>query len=291
LAATCLRRRRPGRRAAITGVIAALALFGTGATWATAELAARRAFASRAPAPEQGFVPLHERGTTVAILGDSWVSGGKLEAPLARALRRAGHGELEVVSFGHPGATSRQILRNLEADPGTPHASREVLRRRDVRYCVVIAGVNDTADFRGSDFYAHHTSEIVQALLERGIQPLVLEVPEFGLEELDGLNTRVKRAVLGRLSDAGAADPIPRYRRALRRKLDDAELLDRVPIVPFAPVVADYAESRELYKDPAHLNPAGRELLAERLAASLAVQVSHEPHGEASPDLLRTASR
>jgi lysophospholipase L1-like esterase len=227
------------------------------------------------------------------MIGDSWISLGKMTDPVRDALARRGVVDVPVRSFGQGGAVSRQILRNLAstgpADPA--HSSRAVLEAGDVRYCVVIAGVNDSAQHLGPDFYAHHTTEIARALLAHGITPLIVELPEYGIETLYAQRTGVYRAkdlVLSRLFDDGEIDVIEKYRSALRRGLIEAGLATHVTLVDFEEVATDFDASRELYTDPSHLNAHGRARLAAVLADALVERFARDGRAPAS---VQVASR
>ena len=228
----------------------------------------------------------------VALIGDSWVSKSKLDAPLSAALAERGLGHLPVRGLGQGGATSRVILRNLMSRDGGEFASGELLEDARFRYCIVIAGVNDSANHIGADFYAHHVAEITQVLLSKGITPIVLELPEYGIEAVrekrEGIRL-VKDVVLSALYDDGEVDVIRKYRGALARELAERRIADRVELVRFDPIVADYHDDIDLYRDPAHLNDEGR----ARLVAALArvVESRLERDAAAQRDALRLASR
>lgn len=211
------------------------------------------------------------RSPTIGLIGDSWVSAGKLDAPLAKSLADLGLHDLRVRGFGHPGANSRQILRDLVSDESEKYSSAALLDDASVRYCIVIAGVNDTGGYVGSDFYAHHMVQIVRTLLDRGIRPLIVEVPEYGIGQVPRSPLSIAKAALFRtLFDAGEVDPVLRYRAALEQSLLASGLRDDVTMIDFESVAVDYERSAFLYKDPSHLNEVGQRLLARLIAQTVA---------------------
>lgn len=270
------------------------------AGWAASEMQRRRGFddvvdwnaVAGAARPE-----LENRSTGVALIGDSWVAGGQLEAALEIELSRLGLRNRAVRGFGEGGAKSRRILRNLldssprsgalerpaTHQPPNPFASGAVLESGQYRHCVVIAGVNDVLDHFGSDFYAHHLTQIAGKLLAHGITPVLVELPEFGVEEaaarprgLRGLAVGVMRV----LFDSGRIDVIGDYRLALARSLTDRGIADRVIVVDFDAIVPDYhapGVASSLFADPIHLNESGRRELARAIATS----ISHRPEAGA----------
>lgn len=67
----------------------------------------------------------------------------------------------------------------------------------EIDYLVVVAGVNDTAGHIGKDFYAHHILAIAKAALDRSIIPVVIEVPEYCIEQTaaDSVRSWAKRTI------------------------------------------------------------------------------------------------
>lgn len=288
------------RRLQVTHAIRLIALACLGAAllagWAALELRTRRGFdhvvdwnvVNGAARPE-----LANRSTGIALIGDSWVAGRQLDAPLETELARLGLRERAVLGIGESGAKSRRILRNLldssrppaalerpaTHEPSNPVASGALLESGWYRYCVVIAGVNDVLDHFGADFYAHHLTEIAGKLLERGITPVLVELPEFGVEEaasrrrgLRGLAVKLMRV----LFDSGRIDVIEGYRLALEQSLADRGIADRVIVVDFDAIVPDYhapGVASSLFADPVHLNENGR----RRLARAIAIAITNSP--------------
>lgn len=267
--------------------VSSVAAFGL----AGSELGARRAFVEApvetvAVSTNAYAVHTSTDAIHVALIGDSWVSKSKLDAPMASALDAVGLGEVAVRGLGQGGATSRRILRNLLADDAGEFASDTLLEDESLRYVIVIAGVNDSAQHLGADFYAHHVTEIARVLLSRGVTPIVLEVPEYGIEAIRAKRTGVRLAkdvLLSALFDDGDVDVVEKYRDALAAKLEAAGLRDAVDLVPFAPVVADYHAATDLYQDPAHLNDAGREILAAHLAAAVRDRMDRDGVAQTAP--------
>ena len=206
----------------------------------------------------------------VGLVGDSWASGHKLDAPLARHLSARGVAAT-VVSSGHPGTTSRQIMRDMGAAPSTPGSSRELLMNGDWDCLVIIDGVNDTAGHMGSGFYAHHMVEMIGLCRRRGLPVfLVLEVPEYGIESLPdtGWLSKAKHILFRYLFDGRQVNVIAAYRKALADALI-ARPWD-IPIISFSAVTTDYTASTNLYANPSHLNGWGREALAAAIADAAA---------------------
>lgn len=208
------------------------------------------------------------RKISIAIIGDSWVAGNKIDHHLLQSLSDLGM-DASVVSSGHPGAKSRLIYRNMFKPEDERFSSRFVFEN-PIDICIVIAGVNDAATYVGADFYSHHLGLIIQALVEQNITPLIVELPEFGLEEIDSNNIlgKIRRRAMRLVHDAGEVDIIPKYRRA------SAEIVqqfgDDVLFFDFDTVASDYRNNRGLYKkDLVHLSEVGNQKFARLLAESI----------------------
>jgi len=252
---------------AITGACAVAAV----GVFASAYVAEQRHF-DEYPAIV-GSPPHHDsEAFELAVIGDSWVAHQRLDPYLESALEKKGLTDVRVLSFGQGGAVSRAIYRNLFAPSSDPDSSAEVLADPAIRYGVVVAGVNDTALHIGSDFYAHHVVAIVLALLQSGITPVVVEVPEYGIENLDdarSISGKVRERLYRFLFDGGNVDGIATYREALRRKLSEEGLADRVILIDGRRFIQDYEKSIDLYRNASHLDEAGNRKLAELIVESI----------------------
>ncbi len=200
----------------------------------------------------------------VGIIGDSWVAHRRLDEPLRQRLSEKGL-NAEVVSSGHPGAQSRQIYRDLLADQTKPYSSKALLLDADLDYLAVVAGVNDTNGHIGRDFYAHHILGIIKAAQDRAVQPLVVEVPEYGIECMPSSSvfSRCWHHLFRYLFDGGKVDVIEDYRGELLARLRTLE--KPVTVIKFS-FVRDYASNTNYYTDPLHLNKQGDAVLASLIA-------------------------
>jgi len=204
----------------------------------------------------------------IGIIGDSWVSQ-KLEQAVLDAMLASGIHAV-VVSSGHPGATSRQVYRDLIAEESTPFSSRHILMDEDVDYLVVVAGVNDTAVHIGRDFYAHHILCIIKAAQARSIHPVIVEVPVYGIEDTpsSGFLSHAKMLIYRAVFDAMEHDVIMAYREALRQSLTP-EMLEDMSIVSFFSKTKDYSEHMEFFANPSHLNREGNQKLGHMIAEKI----------------------
>lgn len=194
----------------------------------------------------------------IGVIGDSWVAGMKLDAAIEQAMGKSGC-EVAVLSSGHPGAKSRQIYRNLFSEATNDYSSKGIFLDESLDYLVVVAGVNDTSCHVGKEFYAHHLLLIAEAALARGLTPVIVEIPEYGIEEAlpTGFLSWGKTCAYVWWFDGGVLDVIEEYRAELQTRIKDKGLVDKILVVDFSEIIADYGISNELYKNPSHLNADG----------------------------------
>jgi len=186
-----------------------------------------------------------ETALRVMLLGDSWASGQKLDAGLAAALAERALA-VEVRSHGLPGARSRAVYDWLLAAPAGPLWGEW---QPDV--CVLLVGTNDFLVGVGADFYAHHVACLEHALAQRGIVPLVVELPPLAPHAPAALPVALRNAVVAALYQQDA----PAYRAALAAP---------------AAVPTRALQAGHFSPDGIHLNAAGRHQLAALLAAAIA---------------------
>ena len=112
---------------------------------------------------------------------------------------------------------------------------------------------------------------IVQAALARGIKPVIVEVPEYGIEDTPsvGLLSWGKRSIYLWLFDNGNVDVIREYRKALREELQASGIAEKVLLVNFSSITDDYNSSKDLYANPSHLNHDGYTKLGKLIAHNI----------------------
>lgn len=225
----------------------------------------------------------------IGVIGDSWVAGQKLDRAIEQTMAASGL-ETVVLSSGHPGAKSRQIYRDLFLERNVEHSSNSLLMDKDLDFLVVVAGVNDSAGHIGKTFYAHHMFLIIQTALARGMKPVVVEVPEYGIEDVpsEGFLSWGKRTIYLWLFDNGNVDVIKEYRKALRGKIQASSITDKVLLVDFSPITDDYNTSKALYANPSHLNHDGWSKLGSLIAQSIEEWHNHAMHSDGNSAALHS---
>ena len=216
--------------------------------------------------------PSAREGTLrIALIGDSWIAGEKLDQPIIDEMSKLGW-TIQLSSFGHPGARTKRIYQNLFKEKDDDYSSYPVLFSDDPYDLVVIlAGVNDSAGYMGADFYTHHMSLIIEALLRRGSVPVIIELPEYGIEDAESTNPVgfVRRRLFKTIYNEGIADVIPVYRNELKKWLQEHKKENEYIFVGFEKVSSDYSENLGIYANPLHLNEAGNRLLSKSISLEM----------------------
>lgn len=240
-----------------------------GVVFITAFVVDERSFDVCTNTEQRGMPKERSSRLKIGIIGDSWVVDQQLDQAVLDGMLDAGI-QAEVVSSGQPGATSRQIYRNLTSDNMTPYSGRHLLQDENLDYLVVVAGVNDTVEHIGREFYAHHMLCIIKAILNRGIHPVILEVPEYGIEETPSKSFQnyMKRLVYRMLFDKNEKDVIIAYRDALRMAIPPA-LMEKISVVEFSPLTQNYSGSKEYFSNPNHLSKDGSRKLGQMIAKAI----------------------
>lgn len=205
----------------------------------------------------------------IGIIGDSWVGRYHFDELIEQKLAERGI-KAEILASSHPGATSKMIYENMFKEKSEAFSSRFIIEQQP-KYCIVIAGVNDSSRHIGKEYYAEHLILITKALLHYQITPIIMEIPNFGIED----NQRQKKT-LSRYGNAiseslsgGQINNISEYRNELIKKLKENHLYDKV--ILFNPDKAEigYNENINLYWDSLHLNEQGYEKLSNSLAEKI----------------------
>jgi lysophospholipase L1-like esterase len=204
--------------------------------------------------------------TTIAIMGDSWVAGNKLDSMIQKQLTEQGI-QNKILSFGHPGGTTKDLYKDL-CGKGAYMFTPVITTNPD--YCIIIAGVNDAASKVGADFYSYHMLLIIKTLLKYDIKPIIVSLPEFGIEEtfynMD-LIRKIRTGLIAVIKNKGEINCIATYRKTLFSDLGG--LKNRIAIIDFDKVCSDYSTNKVLYDNPSHLSTAGRKKLVKEISKAI----------------------
>ena len=211
--------------------------------------------------------PISDTTLTIGIIGDSWVAAENLDAFIKNSLRKNGRASV-VYSSGLGGSKTKQVYMNLFANDKDIFSSA-FIKYKQVKYCIVCCGVNDSFGQFGKRFYSKNMCLIIKELLKFNIKPVIVELPEYGVNELfDKLHiaNKIKNKVFAFFNSDSGTDNIKEYREALNEELKKELLRDKIVFVEFDAVCSDYSKCKELYTDHLHLTDAGYSKLADEIA-------------------------
>lgn len=211
---------------------------------------------------------------TIGIIGDSWVEKEKLDSLVNLFLANVNI-KSNVLSSGESDARTKFIYQNLFKEKTERNSSKFIIESRP-DYCVVIAGVNDASGQLGPGYYSYHVEQIIKTLLHYKIKPVIVSLPEFGIEETPDNMSRVsellwkfRNKIFAIFNNNSKIDNIKRYRKSLTDRLVANNLKDSVCIIDFDKICADYYKCTPLYADRGHLTKLGKLKLCQLITDEL----------------------
>ena len=202
----------------------------------------------------------------VAFIGDSWAAyQHPYDFLLCSMLSNDGR-LISVTSKGNVGAKSHEIYERMFS------TTKPILMERP-EYCVISAGINDAVAKLGKEYYVHHYMLILQQLLELGIKPVVLEMPEVNYRAVAGREpwTMRIRHILSSLMTGSELYGFDSYKVALIKTIKKADMQSRIIYISADSWnAAGYQDKRGLYlDDEIHLNAKGYEVLDSCIALEI----------------------
>lgn len=159
-------------------------------------------------------------------------------------------------------------------------------------YCVIMAGINDAWKKRPVSYYTGNYRLIIRLLLANKIRPVVMEIPDFDMENWINIHRKRQKYLYRFYSffTGVMEDDITPFRDGLRKMLKDTGLGDSVLFIPadhWIPQNHQYSE--EIYlKDHIHLNYQGYHVLDSCIVSDIindynkkTKTISHNTYGKA----------
>jgi lysophospholipase L1-like esterase len=209
----------------------------------------------------------NDTSLTIGIIGDSWVAAGNLDAFVKNSMAQNGR-RCTIFSGGLGGAKTKQVYNNLFS-PAKDFFSTAYIKEKQVKYCIISCGVNDSFGQFGKRFYSKNMCMIIKELLKYNIKPVIIELPEYGVEELYGklhIVNKIKNNVYAFFTSDSGLDNIKEYREALMEEMKKQLLQDKIVFIDFDAVCSDYSKCSYLYTDHLHLTDEGYSKLADEIA-------------------------
>lgn len=187
----------------------------------------------------------------IFVIGDSWVAGKALDAPIKLALLSRGN-SADIESHGHPGERTGPIYGHLAGIAISADS------------CVIVAGINDAIGHFGTEYYVHHMRLIVEAVRAQDCAPVVVELPRFdqaATVAASAVQLRARSYLYGILFDHTSSDLVRSYREQL-----SAGLGSSVKLLNPDPIIGSPSSRPTLWANPSHLSVAGKIALGEGIA-------------------------
>lgn len=203
----------------------------------------------------------------LAIIGDSWAH---LHQPYDTLLQQTISSKtgtpVKVSSYGLCGQTSKEVYLSMFNDRGLRRLLSE-----GADYCFISVGINDTYKKIGADYFAHHTCLILRFMLQNGITPILLEIPDYDIAYAYEHQT-VRKKLLRQLSMGithSTLDCREDYRQALRTAMEEERLASSIVII------ANQHWDASLYAtDRMHLNKRGYQVLDSLIVKHLLLRMN-----------------
>ena len=214
----------------------------------------------------------------IGIIGDSWVKRTDLDKKMQKFFSEKGI-EAGFIALSHPGGTSKEIYEDMFKEKNEEFSSKFVIESKP-DYCIIIAGVNDVARHIGKKYYADHMVLIINTLLHYKIKPVVVEVPNFGVEDVQEYKNVFSRCTnaVSEAIDGGEVNDnnVSAYRETLNEELKKNDLLDKIILFDSDKINKDYKNNKNLFTDPLHLNEQGYEVFIKALSEDIIEEIKSE---------------
>lgn len=212
----------------------------------------------------------------ISVIGDSWAyyAGERRFCNTLDSLLAENNINANTRNCGVPGAKSRDIYNYLLSSESPPHPIRNLIES-GTDYAILFCGINDQNGQYGADFYAYHTMNILTSLVEAGITPIYLELPEWNIKELYKKYKITKYIcykalciITSKQYDEAATTEL--YRNALYSQLRQSAINDKVIFIKWNEI-----KSVDIWDDDLHLNETGYRRLAEDIVKQASILKRH----------------
>ena len=206
----------------------------------------------------------------IAYIGDSWAFMHKdHKCKISKLLCDTLHRPVKVHSYGICGLTSKEIYENIFDNNDFKH----FLQKREYGFCFISAGINDTYKKMSTTYYQQSMDGIVRFLLANNIHPIILEIPDYNIQECFDRQKTSRRA-LRRLSMFVNNTPIDckqQFRNVLDELINERKYNNQVGIVRYKSWNRNYEnDQKNLYLDDGlHLNDKGYQTLDSVIVAQI----------------------
>lgn len=203
----------------------------------------------------------------IAFIGDSWAAYHRNYNTMLETMLYHDSILACVSSEGYVGAKSKEIYKRM-------FTSARSLLEQQPNYCIMSAGINDAVAKMGKKYYTHHYLLIVHLLLNAGIKPVVIEMPDVNYEAINKREHWFMRLrhFLSAIITGSEMYGFESYRKALKNALTEEMIMDDIVYIKSESWNPDgFRDTQNLYlDDQTHLNAKGYQKLDSCIASEIA---------------------
>ena len=216
----------------------------------------------------------------VAVIGDSWAEYHmtlECDTIFCRYAKRLTSRPVKCFSRGHSGIVTKEIYFEMFSNRTVEHSwevdrCTQPLIEQHPDYCIIMAGINDWRLYKPDDFYVGNYRLMLNLLIQNGIRPVVMEVPDVDMKFFNGSRKFYRRWMFNALSLLTGIDDsygsAQDYRDAMKKMLQESGLDDKVLYIPMSAWNPGGVDANpEIYLDDRlHLNLDGYHVLDSCMA-------------------------
>ena len=209
----------------------------------------------------------------IAVIGDSWAEyhmNLECDTLFEQYGRKLTSKPIKCMNRGRGGAKTKDVYYYMFRSHTQEHSwmhdiCTQPLLEEHPDYCVVMVGINDSWKKRPISYYTGNYRLIIRLLLANKIRPVVMEIPDFDMENWLNVHRKRKKYLYRFYSyfTGVVEDDITPFRNGLRKMLKDTGLGDSVLFIPADHwIPRNHQYSEEIYlEDHVHINYQGYHIL------------------------------
>ena len=214
----------------------------------------------------------------VAVIGDSWAeyhTSLECDTIFCRYAKRLTSRPVKCFSRGHSGIVTKEIYYEMFSNRTVEHSweidrCTQPLIEQHPDYCIIMAGINDWRLSLPSSFYVENYRLIMNLLIQNGIRPVVMEVPDVDIKYFHRNRKFYRQWMFNALSLLTGIDETSGqvYRDAMRKMLQETGLDKKVLFIPASAWSPGgvYTNPEIYLDDRLHLNMDGYHILDSCMA-------------------------
>lgn len=221
-------------------------------------------------AAKRTMVFRHKRSSNdtlkIIFIGDSWAAYHHNYDKMLETMLCQDSINVRLLSHGNVGAKSKEIYNRM-------FTSTKSILDLQPDYCILSVGINDAVAKMGKDYYTHHYLLIVDLLINAGIKPVVIEIPDINYHAIAKREHWFMklRHYVSALITGSEMYGFQSYREALKKAFTEKKIIDDIVYIKsnsWNP--GGYRDPQQLYlDDQTHLNAIGYQKLDSCIASEI----------------------